>query len=707
MTVTHRKPVLQPDDITTVNEPGVQFECDSCACDLTHTIRLKCADPACQSEDGVDICPPCFCAGKEFGNHVRSHAYRVIEFNSYPIFSADWGADEELLLLKGITSQGLGNWKKIAEHVGTQTKEEVELHYNSVYVDSPDWPLPRMDLKFDIAPEEFQDRKRRRISAMNAIPIPPPKLAPTSAPGIHEIATFLPGRLEFEHELDNEAEDLVKDLEFGMCLEYGGDQIIEDENDLDVKARIRWEEDKRNGVVPGAAVIAPPRNITHKGKGPIPTLNGSSNGTVNGARPTLNGDIVPHAKQPPASQSEDVVMANGTAAADEDTAEEVTPLPPVETQQSLTFKLTLMEMYAQRVEKRLEGKALMFDRGLLEYKKMQAAEKKRPKEEKDLLHRLRPFARLQTAEDYESFSTDILYEAILRKKIQDLQQYRRLGLSTAADIERYLNDLTKRTQVKTNPSRDYYALEKPQNRTMGRQSSGPDRSSLAPFDSEGRKSHDREMTPRLVDSASGTPANPRRRGNFYVCTGLHISHSISLAAPLNLANSPSLHLLTPAEQTLCSQLRILPKPYLVVKETLVREYARRGGKLRRREARDLVKIDVNKTSRVWDFLAQAGFLQINAEPTLNITPASIGPGSLSATSSLDNSSLSAVSGLPSHIPNGSSATGFAPNYSPPRPAGIVTPSPGPVLVPSSNGRSQPPVPSSILHSPWAPPPGTS
>jgi transcriptional adapter 2-alpha len=45
----------------------------------------------------------------------------------------------------------------------------------------------------------------------------------------------------------------------------------------------------------------------------------------------------------------------------------------------------------------------------------------------------------------------------------------------------------------------------------------------------------------------------------------------------------------------------------------VREYARRGGKLRRREARDLVKIDVNKTSRVWDFLVQAGYLRIGVD----------------------------------------------------------------------------------------------
>jgi transcriptional adapter 2-alpha len=92
-------------------------------------------------------------------------------------------------------------------------------------------------------------------------------------------------------------------------------------------------------------------------------------------------------------------------------------------------------------------------------------EKKRQKEEKEFMHRLRPFARLQTAEDYEAFTTDMLCkwtaisylhtissmvgvlsldEAILRKRIQELQQYRRLGLSTSADIEKYDLDLAKR-----------------------------------------------------------------------------------------------------------------------------------------------------------------------------------------------------------------------------------------------------------------------
>lgn len=134
-------------------------------------------------------------------------------------------------------------------------------------------------------------------------------------------------------------------------------------------------------------------------------------------------------------------------------------------------------------------------------------------------------------------------------------------------------------------------------------------------ESEGRKSHERDSTPKFVGTASGTgPPIRRPRLSFSCSIPSYNDLLYRLAAPLNLANSPSLHLLTPAEQTLCSQLRILPKPYLVIKETLVREYARRGGKLRRREARDLVKIDVNKTSRVWDFLVQAGFLKITPDP---------------------------------------------------------------------------------------------
>lgn len=78
-----------------MSEPGLQIHCDACSRDLTHSIRIKCADTVCEaSEDGVDICPSCFCTGREFKAHKRAHPYRVVELHSYPIFAEDWGADE-------------------------------------------------------------------------------------------------------------------------------------------------------------------------------------------------------------------------------------------------------------------------------------------------------------------------------------------------------------------------------------------------------------------------------------------------------------------------------------------------------------------------------------------------------------------------------------------------------------------------------------
>ena len=71
--------------LAVLNEPEINITCDSCKRNLTHTVRIKCADPVCcQTDEPVDICPGCFCAGKEFGKHKRWHAYRVIVRVCYP-----------------------------------------------------------------------------------------------------------------------------------------------------------------------------------------------------------------------------------------------------------------------------------------------------------------------------------------------------------------------------------------------------------------------------------------------------------------------------------------------------------------------------------------------------------------------------------------------------------------------------------------------
>lgn len=262
------------------------------------------------------------------------------------------------MLLEGISLQGLGNWQAIAEHIGARTKDEVEDHYKSVYINSPDWPLPvcyvfrflhinpphgkrkRMDLRFDVDASEFQERKRRRISNMNTTPAPNPKVPPTSAPAVHEIATFLPGRLEFEHELDNEAEDLVKDLEFGIVIQYDGDSIPFDDT-------------------------APPPPPAEKSEPPVPNSGNNqpqkvASAALNGHSALVNSKACDQ-KSEPAEKSAD----------DEDDAEveENMMPPPIETDDSIAFKLTVLDIYASRIEKRHESKAIMFERGLLEYKK--------------------------------------------------------------------------------------------------------------------------------------------------------------------------------------------------------------------------------------------------------------------------------------------------------------------------------------------------
>ncbi len=187
-------------------------------------VRIRCAHSACND---YDMCVQCFAKGEAQGTHLpAAHPYRVIEQNSFPIFDREWGADEELLLLEGAEIYGLGSWADIADHIGGyRDKDEVRNHYLDIYVESPKFPLPKrcsphdMELANEISREEFQARKKRRIeerkeAAKNA-PILQPKTKPiASVPACHEIQGYMPGRLEFETEHANEAEESVQLMQF-------------------------------------------------------------------------------------------------------------------------------------------------------------------------------------------------------------------------------------------------------------------------------------------------------------------------------------------------------------------------------------------------------------------------------------------------------------------------------------------------------------
>ncbi|OMJ25366.1 Transcriptional adapter 2 [Smittium culicis] len=208
MTVTHRKrnaAALATEDIYST---GQKFHCDNCQANLTEIVRISCFE--CSE---FDLCVTCFSKGIELGSHKYDHSYTVVSKHKFPIFSIDWTADEELLLIDGLLKFGLGNWEEVSIYVGSKSKKECESHYNKIYVDSDFWPIPDMSKTFDVKYAKSTNSGSTK-SSDSLKPYKPISSQPTN----HEIAGYMPGRLEFEIEYENDSEIVIKDLVFEKKL---------------------------------------------------------------------------------------------------------------------------------------------------------------------------------------------------------------------------------------------------------------------------------------------------------------------------------------------------------------------------------------------------------------------------------------------------------------------------------------------------------
>ncbi|KAF4526042.1 hypothetical protein B566_EDAN000836 [Ephemera danica] len=79
------------------------------------------------------------------------------------------------------------------------------------------------------------------------------------------------------------------------------------------------------------------------------------------------------------------------------------------------------------------------------------------------------------------------------------------------------------------------------------------------------------------------------------------------APPLEIAYLPFYERLIPQERELCAHARIVPESFLEFKSLLAAECKKNDG-LRLAQARRCIKIDVNKTRRLFDFLMEQGII---------------------------------------------------------------------------------------------------
>ncbi|KAG7287389.1 hypothetical protein NEMBOFW57_006900 [Staphylotrichum longicolle] len=507
-------------------EGGVKYVCDVCSADITSTVRIRCAHSACNE---YDLCVQCFASGAASNAHQpATHPYRVIEQNSFPIFDREWGADEELLLLEGAEIYGLGSWADIADHIGGyRHKDEVRDHYLKVYVDSPSFPLPKrcsphdMELANEISREEFQARKKRRIEerreAAKTAPALQPKTKPTaSVPACHEIQGYMPGRLEFETEYANEAEEAVQLMQF----------------------------DPGDGINPRTGELEP----------------------------------------------------------------------------EMELKLTVMEIYNCRLTQRAERKKVIFEHNLLDYRENSKTEKKRSKEERDLLNKAKPFARMMNRVDFEQFCQGLLDELNLRQAIAQLQEWRSLRIGDLRSGEKYEQEKAARIQ-KAIPlgSMDRERLATNQRNKQQPPPEPPSGAALL-------------VAPELpIRSAvtNGVPNGEGVNGIKAETNGTHVNGGSVVVAngtlpakqayvpqpipgvqpmPLSQDNAPDLHLLTTEEAKLCETLRLQPKPYLMIKEQILKEAVKANGSLKKKQAKEICRLDTQKGGRIFDFMVNAGWV---------------------------------------------------------------------------------------------------
>ena len=457
------------------------------------------------------------------------------------------------MLLEGAEIYGLGSWADIADHIGGfRQKDEVRDHYIKTYVETKNFPLPDRADPFDLTltdevpREEFQARKKRRIEerkeAQKNTPPAPPKQKPTaSVPTCHEIGGYMPGRLEFETELHNDAEEAVQHMQF----------------------------DPNEGAI----------NLR-------------------------TGAVEPE----------------------------------------FELKMAIMDIYNSKLTGRAQRKKSIFEHNLLEYRKFQALDKKRSKEERELFNKSKPLIRITNNVDFQALTQGLEYEHNLRQAIAQLQDWRHHNIGDLKTGDKYEAEKALRLARPaptgafdrlpgSRPPKPPVATEIPQSVQQLVAPELPERlkSSLRPASASaatlanGTSKSSAYTTSTLAPSSVLPNKSPQPNGTA-TTNGIN---GVNAAAPLPRStynplpipgtnplklhpnDASDLHLLTAEERELCSALRLSPKAYLVMKEALLREATRQGGGLKRKAARELLKVESRRSQGVWEFLCRGGWIGRN------------------------------------------------------------------------------------------------
>merc|ERR1719347_41446 len=204
-----------------------KYECAGCGDDIhqTHLVRVQCVE----CKPVVTLCPDCFAAGVEVGQHKSYHGYKFMDNGDFSPLSNSWSAKEFVQLLDGLEQFGYGNWNDVSRYVETKPAGECRDTVNNIFVSGP---IGSLTYK-----ESARGTARDHTSHSSS-----PHAPNTTPPGIniHHLLVlgFMPARDDFEMEFENEAEVLVSGIEAAP----GGTRLEPEEEELESNLKLAHVE---------------------------------------------------------------------------------------------------------------------------------------------------------------------------------------------------------------------------------------------------------------------------------------------------------------------------------------------------------------------------------------------------------------------------------------------------------------------------------
>jgi len=471
-----------------------RVHCNYCKRNVSDQVYIKSA--VCED---VDICLECFSVGVEIkdpkrtdGKHLHRNSanYRVMERLDFPIIVDNWTAREELALLDGLDTYGLGNWQEVSAVVGTKTRNECELHYFAYH-----------------------------INTKNGIPLP-----------------------DLSRATDKKTFVKQEPLDFTECIE---------------------------SAIAGAGRVPGKLTLTEWKKHMIETKG------------ITRENIRYYEDKPAGSDQVGFMPARGDMDVEWDNEAEHLICECVfdekrDTEQDKELKMKILEAYNWKLEERVRRKQFILDRNLLDFKKQQAQDRRRTKEEREMWTQMRQFCRFWPQEEHEEYMRGVILERKIRRRIEQLQQYRLAGLHTFAEADVYETDRRKKEQEER--------LKRSKNELSAY---------LQPKASAQQRSERLRMRNEEegieADNGAAAMAAKKPVGNF------------------EIAGLPGTDCLGAGEKALCATQRIMPMDYLATKEAMIRESVRTGT-LKLEGAKFVSKLEQAKTAKVYEFMVSAGWL---------------------------------------------------------------------------------------------------